>query len=308
MEHHIYGCNVLTNVQHYVRGRAMVDDFIVLNMNHWEAAAHLGNLTVDETSLMRLIQWGIEERDGIAGNFVLLISIDGKYGAVGLREDIDKPKTGSEMVYIGEVYAPIRGIKAQVAKNVKLQPELAHQLNLRAFQKAIPDRIFFRTGAEFGPGVISAEVWDATNNIESASDDALVWIKMLGVNPKKGLTVEVVDRALSELELRIAKGYGLHSTFFPVTEVTMKEIGARGRRAQRGMESFLTKFPSERDLQLDEDQVKERRRQVERYRSRLSNDRLVEVIVFLSFKAEWLGDSYKTFLGEFYDRAARGGE
>jgi hypothetical protein len=255
--------------------------------------------------MMRLLQWAGESG---GGDFVLLISTDGKYGAIGTRTELEKPEPGSKIVYIDELFAPLSRIKEDMRFLMARDPKAAAQLNTRAFQKAIPDRIFFRTGAEFGPGVISAEVWDATNNIESASDDALVWIKMLGVNPKKGLTVEVVDRALSELELRIAKGYGLHSTFFPVTEVTMKEIGARGRRAQRGMESFLTKFPSERDLQLDEDQVKERRRQVERYRSRLSNDRLVEVIVFLSFKADWLGDSYKTFLGEFYDRAARGGE
>ena len=308
MEHHIYGGRVITNIKHYYRGRPLVDDFLILSMNHWEAAAHLGNLSVDEESLMRLIQWAAEERDGIGGNFVLLISIDGRYGAIALEEEIRKPATGSEVIDIGDVDVPIRKIKAQVAKNVKMRPELAKKLNLRAFQKSIPDRIVFRTGSDFGPGVTSAEVSDAVKNIESASDDSLVWIKMLGVIPERGLTADIVARALRELKLRIEKGYGLHPRFFPVTEVTLKEIDARGRRAQRAMESFLVKFPIERDLNLTDEQVNERRRQVARYAAGLTNDRLVEVIVFLSFKGEWLGDTYKHFLGEFYNRADRGGE
>lgn len=308
MEHHIYGCNVLTNVQHFVRGRAAFDDFLILSMNHWEATALLGNLSVDEESLMRLIHWAVEEREGISGNYALLISIDGKYGAVGLRKEIDEPNPGSEVVYIGDVHAPIRGIKAQVEKNVKFNPELAKKLNLRAFQKSVPDRIVFHPGASFGPGSASEEIREAIRNIEGATDDALVWISMLGVIPRIGLEEKVLDAANREIKMRIDKKSEFRSTFFPLNQITLREIEARGRRARRDLQRYRDKFPNEVDIDLHHEAIKLRNLEIERYCRRLSNDRLVELCVFLFNQEEWHGDSFKLVGMEFYRRIELAGD
>jgi hypothetical protein len=305
MEHNIFSSNIITNFEHVVRGRLVHDDFLVVVADYWEAAQFMGGLYVDEKSMIGLVQWarGLEE-----GPDTLLISIDGKYGAVAKMSDLRDSKSGYEWVYIGDIWAPVNRVKAEVQRLLVDQPEEARKLNLRAFQKAVPARIKFLPGGPLRPGWVSGEVHEAIRNIEGATDDALVWILMLGVTENLGLSEEVLERATREVKMRIDKGSEFRSTFFPLNVVTMKEINARARRAKRDLESFLTKFPSERDLNLDESQLSERFRRVEQYAARLSNDRLIELTVFLYNKEDWLGGTFKHFLGEFDMRVARAGD
>jgi ribosomal protein L16/L10AE len=305
MEHNIFSSNIITNFEHVVRGRLVHDDFLVVVADYWEAAQFMGGLYVDEKSMIGLVQWarGLEE-----GPDTLLISIDGKYGAVAKMSDLRNAKSGYEWVYIGDIWAPVNRVKAEVQRLLVDQPEEARKLNLRAFQKAVPARIKFLPGGPLRPGWVSGEIHEAIRNIEGATDDALVWILMLGVTENLGLSEEVLERATREVKMRIDKGSEFRSTFFPLNAVTMKEIEARTRRAKRDRASFLTKFPSERDLNLDESQLNERFRRVEQYAARLSNDRLIELTVFLYNKEDWLGATFKHFLGEFDKRVARAGD
>jgi ribosomal protein L16/L10AE len=283
----------------------MHDDFLVVVADYWEAAQFMGGLYVDEKSMIGLIQWarGLEESPD-----TLLISIDGKYGAVAKMSDLRDAKSGHEWVYIGDIWAPVNRVKAEVQRLLVGQPEEARKLNLRAFQNAVPARIEFLPDGPLRPGWVSGEIHEAIRNIEGATDDALVWILMLGVTENLGLSEEVLERATREVKMRIDKGSEFRSTFFPLNAVTMKEIEARTRRAKRDLASFLTKFPSERDLNLDESQLNERFRRVEQYAARLSNDRLIELTVFLYNKEDWLGATFKHFLGEFDKRVARAGD
>ncbi len=305
MEHHIYSSNVITNITHYFRDRELVDDFLIVNVNHWEAAQILGSVYVDENSMARLLDWAKDD-DGLT--YAMLISIDGKFGAVTSRDELAKPKTGSQLVYIGDVWAPVSKVKSEVMRLLKDQPEEARKLNLRSFQRAVPDRIVFRPGADFGPGTVSGEVRDAIRNIEGATDDALVWMQMLGVTPHIGLVEKVLDQAKREMKMRIEKGSEFRSTFFPLNEVSLKEIEARGRRAHRDKDRYRAKFPNEIDIDGNFAPIEGRNSEIERYCRRLSNDRLVELCVFLFNKEEWHGDSFKLVGMEFYRRVGIAGE
>ena len=305
MEHNIFSSNIITNFEHVVRGRLVQDDFLVVVADYWEAAQFVGGLYVDEKSMIGLIQWarGLEEAPD-----TLLISIDGKYGAVAKMKDLRNSKPGYEWVYIGDIWAPVNRVKAEVQRLLVGRPEEARKLNLRAFQTAVPDRIVFRPGADFAPGTVSGEVRDAIRNVEGATDDALVWIQMLGITPHIGLDEQVLEQAKRETKMRIDKGSEFRSTFFPLNEVSLKEIEARGRRAHRDMERYRAKFPNEIDIEGNFAPIEGRNSEIERYCRRLSNDRLVELCVFLFNKEEWHGDSFKLVGMEFYRRVGIAGE
>ena len=305
MANHIYACNVITNVSHVVNDRDQLDDFLIVNVDHWEAAQFLGEVYVDAESMMRLIEWA---RNDDAPRFTLLISLDGKYGHVAFRNDIDKPPTGSEVYFIDDVWAPIKKVRAAVLNNLQRFPEVAQKLNIRAIPKAIPDRIKFVKDGPLRPGFISGEIGDAMRNIEGATDDALVWITMLGLIPHRGIDQKLLDAVKREVDLRIGKGSEFRATFFPLNQVPLKEIEARSRRAHRDLERFLAKFPPELEQNAQGPLSYELLRQVERYATRLSDDRLVELTVFLYNKAEWQGAIFKHFLLEFELRVSRAGE
>jgi hypothetical protein len=305
--HYVTAYRIITNVKHQNERGLAFDDFLVgTATTHWEAAKILGRLYVDEDSMMRLLEWAHRNN---SDNHRLLISIDGKYGVIAHAAEVEKPESNSRIIELHDDFrAPISRVKAEFRKYLENNAKIAGQLNLRAFQKAVPARIKFLPGGPLRPGWVSGEIHEAIRNIEGATDDALVWILMLGVTENLGLSEEVLERATREVKMRIDKGSEFRSTFFPLNAVTMKEIEARTRRAKRDLASFLTKFPSERDLNLDESQLNERFRRVEQYAARLSNDRLIELTVFLYNKEDWLGATFKHFLGEFDKRVARAGD
>ena len=305
--HFINAFRIITNIKHQTEQGVTFDDFLVgSTITHWEAAKILGRLYVDGESMMRLLEWAIQNN---SDNHRLLISIDGKYGVISHASELEKPGSDSKSIELyDDFHAPISRVKTEFRRYLQNNPKLAEQLNLRAFQRAVPARIKFLPGGPLRPGWVSGEIHEAIRNIEGATDDALVWILMLGVTENLGLSEKVLERATREVKMRIDKGSEFRSTFFPLNVVTMKEIDARTLRAKRDLESFLTKFPSERDLQLDESQLNERFRRVEQYAARLSNDRLIELTVFLYNKEDWLGATFKHFLGEFDKRVARAGD
>jgi hypothetical protein len=151
-------------------------------------------------------------------------------------------------------------------------------------------------------------VRDAIRHIEGASDDALVWIKMLGINPNLKIDENLLNSATIELNMRIQKGSEFRSTFFPLTDVTFKEIALRGRRAKRDLQKFREKFPHERVLGFDNKSAMDRAPLIESYCRGLSNDRLVELCVFLFNTEAWHGESFKLVGLEFYRRAGSAGD
>ena len=291
MEHHFLSSNIITNVEHDVHGRLMLDDFFIVNVNHWEAAQLLGSVHVDEKSMMLLLKWA---EDPAGGFFTLLISIDGRYGAIAQKSDLDKPKTGSEIVHTGEVWTPIRRVKAEVRRVLELEPELAKRLNLRAFQKAVPDRMTnLGLRSDFSPETIGAEVGDALRNIESATDDALVWIAMVGATSECRLDDKAIEDSASELQMRLQKRSEFRSTFFPLDKVTLQEINARSRRAKRDLQTCQRKFPAGQFF-TDEETY--------RFARGLSNDRLADLCVLLHYQENWGHEPFKVLLIEFGQR------
>jgi hypothetical protein len=304
--HYMNSDQIITNVRHFNGRGYAVDDFFIVFVNHWEAAQFLGRLYVDEDSMMRLLEWA-SDHEGEA--YRCLISIDGKYGAIATLDEIEKPQSGSRIVKLHDVFlAPISHIKSEFRKLLAINPKIGNHLNVQAFQRAVPDRIVFRPGADFGPGSVTEGVQSAIRNIEGATDDALVWIEMLGEVPQLGLDQKLLEEAKRELRMRIEKGSEFRSTFFPLNEVSLREIEARGRRARRDMERYRLKFPNEKDMQFEYEELQARNAEIERYCRRLSNDRLVELCVFLFNKEEWHGDSFKLVGMEFYRRVGIAGE
>jgi hypothetical protein len=291
MEQHIYSSNIITNFEHVVRGRLVQDDFLIVVGDYWEAAQFLGGLYVDEKSMIGLVQWarGLEE-----GPDTLLISIDGKYGALAKMSDLRNPKSGSEWVSIGDVWAPVSRVKAEVRKMLDHEPDLARKLNLRAFQKSVPDRIsFLGIREDFRPETIEREINDAMSSVESATDDALVWMKIVGGIPGHRLDNKVLDAVDRELQMRLEKRSEFRSTFFPLDKVTMQEISARSRRAKRDLENCQLKFPI--GQHIDDDVLYN-------YARKLSNDRLADLCAALYYQENWGHAPFKFLLMQLDQR------
>jgi hypothetical protein len=296
MEPRIYACNVITNFEHEVRGRLRVDDFLIVAVDSLEDAASLfGSVYVDSKSMIKLLQWA-RSVDGESES--LLISIDGKYGAIATKSEIDNPKPGSEVLFIGDdVWAPVSKVRAAVQRILANQPEVARKLNFRASQRSVPDRVsFLGMKEDFSPETINREINGAFSNIESASDDALVWITIIGSTQGHRLDKKVVEDVDRELQMRLDKRSEFRSTFFPLNKVTMQEISARARRANRDLQQCLLMFPIGQDF---DDEVSYQ------YARRLSNDRLTDLCVVLNYQEQWGHAPFKHLVGNLYERIFR---
>jgi hypothetical protein len=284
---------IITSIQHVTTRGLAVDDFFILRINHWEAAQLLGGLYVDEESMMNLLEWATT---GVG--YTALVSIDGKYGAVVHTSDIDKPKTDSKVLKLHDEFrSPITRVKTEFRKLLSINPNIGKHLNLQAFQKAIPDRIsFLGVKDDFRPETIEREIDDARFNVESATDDALVWITIIGATAGHRLDIKSIEAVERELQMRLEKRSEFRSTFFPLDKVTQEEIAARSRRANRDLENCRQKFPVGQDYRDEE---------LHRYARSLSNDRLAAMCAVLNYQDNWGHPPYKHLLMQLDDRISR---
>lgn len=296
MEQHIYACNVITNFEHEVRGRMRVDDFLIVAMDSWQDVARtLGSVFVDERSMMDLMQWAL----AVEAPYKLLISIDGKYGAIATTKDIDNPKPGSEVIWIGaDVWAPVSKVKAAVQRILANQPEVARKLNFKPADRLIPERFTLKNApARFNVEELPREIGGVKSVLENATDDALVWLALIGANNGEGFTPEFNSDVTSELSLRIHKKMNFLATFFPLDSVTEKEIEARARRTKKALAIFEVKFPANQPASLEE---------VTRYARRLSTDRLAELTIVRYYTEAGFDEKLKFLAAELQKRLSHG--
>jgi len=294
--HYLNASRIITNVRHMTSRGVAFDDFLVgMTITHWEAAKILGRLYVDEESMMRLLEWAEHNN---SDNHRLLISIDGKYGAIASVAEVNKPNYDSRIIELhDEFHSPISRVKSEFRKVLERDPKVASELNLRAFQKAIPDRISFHGVKEdFRPETIEREIEDARSNVESATDDALVWITIIGATAGHRLDIQSIEAVERELQMRLEKQSEFRSTFFPLDKVTLEEISARSRRAKRDLENCRQKFPVGQDYRDEE---------MHRYARSLSNDRLADLCAVLNYQENWGQVPFKHLLMQLDDRIRR---
>jgi hypothetical protein len=268
----------------------MRDDFLVAMVNHWEAAQILGGLYADERSMMNLLEWADK-----GTTHCLLISLDGKFGAVEPKSFLDEPGGESEVVFIDEgIECDLVNLKATMRAKLARSPWLAEKLHVREVRQSVPNRITLQgIRPDFSPETIGAEVDDAIHNVESATDDALVWIALVAATQNHRLDEKAVEKAARELQMRLDTKCEFRSTFFPLDQVTNQEITARARRAKRDLENCEKKFPAGEYFTDDA---------MFAFARRLSNDRLADLCVLMHYQENWGHPPFKVLLIDFGQR------
>jgi hypothetical protein len=295
----MYFQKVITKVPHQDRrNRNVVDDFFVMDVNVWVAADALGYLQADPQTMNRLIRWSNSPE---SKEYVLLISLDGKYGVIALTESVDKP-TGDSQVFLMEngYFADIDEIRKVVNGAMANDPNFAEKVNFKPAQRSIPERVTLENApARFNVEGMPREIGGVNSVLENATDDSLVWLALIGANNGEGFTPNFNAEVKSELSMRIHKKMNFLATFFPLDSVTEREIEARARRAKRSLATFEAKFPANQPASLEE---------VSRYASRLSTDRLAELTIVRYYTERGFDEKLKFLAAELQERLSHGWE
>lgn len=299
MKHFVFSSKVITNLQHRVYGMNLVHDFLIVDVNPWEAAQLLGAVYGNEETMVRLLDW-VQNEDSAMHR--LLISVDGKFGVIALAEELEKPPTGSEVLYIGDVAAPLKQLLSEVRRAISNNPKVANKIRLPERRASIPERIRLVPGGDFQPGTASSGIRVALRDLSTASDDSLVWILVLGENDELGITEDVLSFTQKEVLSRNEKKISTYPIFFSLLDVTYKEIQARNRRMTRTLSSFTHKFPHQPYEARDFKHVDAFQQKIATFARRLSDEKLVELSVGLYNRPQLHGDSMKIVIQEFYNR------
>jgi hypothetical protein len=295
----MYFQKVITKVPHQDRrNRNVVDDFFVMDVNVWVAADALGYLQADPQTMNRLIRWSNSPE---SKEYVLLISLDGKYGVIALTESVDKP-TGDSQVFLMEngYFADIDEIRKVVNGAMANDPNFAEKVNFKPAQRSIPERVTLENApARFNVEEMPREIGGVNSVLENATDDSLVWLALIGANNGEGFTPNFNAEVKSELSMRIHKKMNFLATFFPLDSVTEREIEARASRAKRSLATFEAKFPANQPASLEE---------VSRYASRLSTDRLAELTIVRYYTERGFDEKLKFLAAELQERLSHGWE
>ena len=293
----MYFQKVITKVPHRDRrNRDVLDDFFVMEVNVWVAADALGYLLADPQTMNRLVRWANAPE---SKEYVFLISIDGKYGVILLTESIDKPTGDSEVFLMNNAYFADLDEIGKVARGAMANdPDFAEKVNYKPAQRSIPERLTLENApARFNVEEMPREIGGVNSVLENATDDALVWLALIGANNGGGFTPEFNAEVKSELSLRIHKKINFLATFFPLDSVTEKEIEARARRTKKALATFEVKFPANQPASLEE---------VTRYARRLSTDRLAELTIVRYYTEAGFDEKLKFLAAELQERLSHG--
>lgn len=298
------GQSLLTNVRHDVGNRTKTSTFYVVSGSPYEFEYDLGELYVSPSSVRDYFIWRDELQPD--SEFLFLISTDMKYGEVRRGKDLYPDlRDGESLIEYWDRPIDAGGIEkletcmmSQMETNPKLAAAVGDRLPKRP--TLIPDRFTLENAPErFSVEQLPGEIGGPGINLESAPDDSIVWLALIGANECEGFTEQFNEAVRNELKLRIAKKINFRANFFPLDSVTEKEVDARARRAKRAIEKFEAKFPYGEQADLHE---------VERYARRLNTDQLAELTVVRFFKehgfdekAKWLGAELQQRLGRGWD-------
>ncbi len=220
--------------------------FVFEGLAH-EAVEFLGVLQAPPHLMHNLVEWLMPE---YANEYVLLVSLDGKRGFPFARKAVEFPSGDERVTYLGvkdnfsvhELKRLVREFKLYLRGN----QELAIRIGVEAALNPEKRRVRFTgAGAYVRPGSIDREIQEAIRNLESATDDALVWLAIAGPDNHAGMYSYSYDQVMREITLRQTKNMEFRSTFFPLDQVTMHEILERQRRAEILLQLFTEKCRGE---------------------------------------------------------------
>ena len=293
----MYCSKIATGVHHVVKHGEKFSSFFIAEGNAWEALALVGELYLNEHDMHYFANWLTDENYDAHDPYLLLVSLDGKYGVIRRFGEISGWNNNAQIhtfIYdskaaFGSYEHFLQALDAEVAKD----PFLAEKLNYRPKPKPIPKRINFdKIRPDFAPGDIDRDIQAALRNPVEASDDALVWLGIIGPDLASHYPFVYKD-AMDELQKRIETNGAYYWTFFFAGDMTMAEVHARAERARKTFESFASKFDvNEYD----------QHRLIHQKVKRLNNDVLAELTVY-AFYSEVQGTGWwKHFLGELQGR------
>ncbi len=264
------------------------ESFLILEGEPHEAAQFAGFLKVQPSNMASLVDWLLPGKED---DYVLLLSLDGKRGLIYPQMAVLEPddKEVFWMPFDGH-YHPyeISRIIKDFKTSMRFETKLADQIGYKIPPRPIKRRLFFdQIRQDFAPGAIDAEIQESRRHLESATDDALVWLAIAG--PDIGGEPDRFDynAVLKEIAMRQEKFSEFRSTFFPLNIVSMEEILARQARARDLLQTFKDKFGGEYgwDLQQSDAWVK-----------RLDNDKLAELAVHTYYSPAGLMGEWKHFV------------
>ena len=274
------------------------EPYLVLEGSAYDAAGFIGQLIVPPHLMDNYIEWLMPEyRD----QYVLLVSLDGRRGFPFSAKAVDpSSEEGVFELNVHEEYhwSELKRMVRDFKNFVSYNPELALRLGYLAALSPQKRRVSFTgVGADVRPGHIDQEIQSALRSLESASDDALVWLAIAGPNNQSGVYPFDYSHVMREIELRHSKGSEFHSTFFPLNKVPIQEIFERQQRAEALFEYFQRTFNGERGRASHEE--------IEKWIRSLNNDLLGELAVFSYYSGAGLGGEWKYFVGAFQSRMKR---
>ena len=299
----MYCDKVITGVQIFDPIANPTDDqnslFLVLEGSPEEAAAFLGELRASIESMQNLVEW---LRPEFRGSYVLLVSPDGRRGIVHPKVSIENPELPEQVHFLGtnDNYYPseLKRLVRDFSNHMRLNQEWAFIIGYEAGLNPQKRRVRFTgVGANFRPGDIHRDIKDAIRNLESATDDSLVWLAIAGPMNEKGMYPFSAARVMQEIYLRHSKGTEFRSTFFPLDKVSIEEIEQRRLRAERLLEIFKGKCRGEFG-DIDHDKA-------DAWIRRLDTDMLGELAVHTFYSDAGRMGEWKHFVAAFQGRMKR---
>ena len=295
----MYCERVITGVR-YCFGQMPEDEipsknYIVLEGAPEEALAFMAQLRGNPDNMQNMVEWLMPEyRDA----YVLLITYDGKEGLIYPKTAIDNPTYEEHVHFLGteDNYFPneLKRLVRDFKNFVENDPVFAEKIGYVIPPKPIKRRIVFEQMlSPLYPGDLIREIDSAARNLESATDDALVWMVIIG--PKwRGWNNVDYQRVLNEIELRQLKHEAFLPRFFPLNKVSIEEMLARQARVRVTYQKFLNAFPG---IGLDFHDHES----TEKWTQKLDNDRLAELAVCLFFAGD-MEDLWKLVVGVLHRR------
>jgi hypothetical protein len=272
------------------------EPYFVLEGSAHEAAGFIGQLTVSPSMMNNFLEWLMPEYQD---QYVLLVSLDGRRGLPFAAKAIEFVGDGEEVIELNvhEDYHPyeLKRLVRDFKNYVSINPELALRLGYLDALSPQKRRVRFTgVGADVRPGDIDRQIQSALRSLESATDDALVWLAIAGPKNQSGVYPFDYSDVMREIELRQSKGSEFHSTFFPLDKVHMQEIFERQQRAELLFGYFERTFNNELGRANHEE--------IEKWIRTLNNDLLGELAVYSYYSGAGLMGEWKFFVGAFQAR------
>lgn len=289
----MYIDRIVSGVKIYGQEPEFKKSYLVAEGSPSEAICLIGELHVEAVNAGNLIEW--LEPDN-KDKYVLLISLDGKEGVVFPKSALEHRWNGEELYeldygrhYSGEdLTAIIKDLDLWASKNTDIARDLGYKFNL----KKIPKRLNFKAiRQDFAPGSMDREITALANNIEEATDDALVWQAIIDGNHFEDM--DTSENVRNEIKSRIEMGISIGATFFPLTHVSLGEIEARVTRARRTLEKMRRMFP---------DYVHGNDEAIMEWAKTLKSDQLAEVAVLAYYTHAFSDHREKIIVMELQSR------